>query len=313
MSRLILGIDTSNYTTSAALYDADTKQINTASKLLSVGKNQIGLRQSEAVFQHTRALPDIIESVIKNSKAAPSAIAVSARPRDAQDSYMPCFIAGLSTARSISNVLKIPVFEFSHQSGHITAAAFGANKTELLNDKFIAFHLSGGTTEALLVTPDNEKVFSVKLIAKTLDLNAGQVVDRVGNMLDISFPAGKSIDALAQNGVSNYKISPSLKGCDCCLSGIVNRCETLIGQNETKENVARFCLEYILKTLDLMTERLLLKYGDLPLLYAGGVMSNSLIKSAMQKKYGANFAPPAFSSDNAAGIAVLGSMKYESE
>ena len=99
--------------------------INTASRLLPVEKGHLGLRQSEAVFHHTRALPEIIGEAVKDG-AKIDAVAVSSRPRDVEGSYMPCFLAGLSTAKSIGAVCGVPVYEFSHQSGHIAAAAYGA-------------------------------------------------------------------------------------------------------------------------------------------------------------------------------------------
>lgn len=311
MSGAVLGIDTSNYTTSAALFIHETRTLHTASKLLPVGRGQLGLRQSEAVFHHTKALPEIITAVIRDFGRIPDAIAVSVRPRDAEGSYMPCFLAGSSAAHSIAGVIGAPVFEFSHQKGHIAAAAYGADKLELLGREFIAFHLSGGTTEALLVTPGGSQIFSVERIAQTLDLNAGQAVDRVGALLGLEFPAGKALEELAVQGKADPQAKPCLKDADCCLSGVVNICEGLLKKGNRREDVARTCIELILQTLDGMTGRLLQKHGKLPLLYAGGVMSNQIIQSAMREKYDANFAPPAFSRDNAAGIALLGSLQYD--
>ena len=54
-----------------------------------------------------------------------------------------------------------------------------------------------------------------------------------------------------------------------------------------------------------MADKLLEKYGNFPLLFAGGVMSNSIIRKSFEDKYGAYFASPEFSADNAAGIAYL--------
>lgn len=311
MSGVILAVDTSNYTTSAALCDG-REVINTASRLLPVEKGHLGLRQSEAVFHHTRALPEIIGEAVKDG-AKIDAVAVSSRPRDVEGSYMPCFLAGLSTAKSIGAVCGVPVYEFSHQSGHIAAAAYGAGRLDLLEKEFIAFHLSGGTTEAVVVKPDREKVFKTELAAQTLDLNAGQAVDRVGALLGLGFPAGIELEKLALKGYCAEKIRPSLKGGDCCLSGVVNKCEKLLSENAPREDVAAFCLEYIFLTLDKMTEYLLDKYGGSEVLYSGGVMSNGIIRRKMTEKHGGSaiFSPPAFSRDNAAGISILGSIKYD--
>lgn len=312
MSGVILAVDTSNYTTSAALCDGSEVK-NTASRLLPVEKGHLGLRQSEAVFHHVKALPEIISEALGEGDKKIDALAVSSRPRDAEGSYMPCFLAGLSAAKSLASVLKVPVFEFSHQSGHIAAAAYGAGRLDLLGQKFLAFHLSGGTTEAVMVTPDREKVFSTRIVAKTLDLNAGQAVDRVGGLCGLDFPAGIELERLALKGRVTESIKPSLKGNDCCLSGVVNRCEALLSNGASREDTARFCLEYIFLTLEKMTKNLLSEYGNLTVLYSGGVMSNSIIRDKMTEKFGdiALFSPPAFSRDNAAGISILGSIKYD--
>ncbi len=329
MSGVVLAVDTSNYTTSAALCGDGLRIIKTASRLLPVEKGHLGLRQSEAVFHHTRALPEIVSTVLSENDLAVKAVAVSKRPRDGEDSYMPCFLAGNSVAESIGTALNVPVFGFSHQAGHIAAALYGAERLDLLKQKFIAFHLSGGTTEGVLVTPDEQKVFCIELLSKTLDLNAGQAVDRVGALLGLDFPAGIELEKLAKTAVCEERkgqnslpdgdlekslkgVKPCLKGADCCLSGVVNRCEGLLEKGGKREHAAYLCLEYIAKTLDKMTEALLSETGDLPVVYSGGVMSNQIIRQKITSKYGdrAVFSPPEFSRDNAAGTAILGGFKY---
>ena len=219
--------------------------------------------------------------------------------------------------------------DFPIRRDTFAAALYGAGRLELLKQKFIAFHLSGGTTEGVLVTPDEQNVFCTKLISKTLDLNAGQAVDRVGALLGLDFPAGIELEKLAEAAIcedgeeqrnlpdSDLKkclkgVKPCLKGNDCCLSGVVNRCEQLLKEGGKKEYAAYLCLEYIAKTLEKMTEAVLNEAGDLPVVYSGGVMSNQIIKQKITSKYGerAVFSPPEFSRDNAAGTAILGGFKY---
>ena len=193
---IYLGFDTSNYRTSVALYG---DIIKSERKFLTVKKGELGLRQSDAVFLHTKQMPLVIKNLFSKEPADLNnikAIGASTKPRDSIDSYMPCFLVGKNVAQSLSTIVGVPFYEFSHQAGHIAAAAYSANSLELINKKFIAFHVSGGTTEALLVTP-SDNVFSVEIIAKTLDLNAGQVIDRLGNMLGFPFPSGEYIEKLA--------------------------------------------------------------------------------------------------------------------
>lgn len=305
---MFLGIDTSNYTTSLALFDGEN--MFQQKQLLDVKQGERGLRQSDALFKHTVNLPVLFDKISQDINGDIEAVGVSARPRNLEGSYMPCFLAGVASAKSISVVSGVPLYETSHQVGHILAALYSADKLDLINKPFIAFHVSGGTTDALLVTPDENEIIKAELVAQSLDLKAGQAVDRAGVMMGLQFPAGKEIDRLAQNSDKVYKIKPSLKGLDCSLSGVENKCRQMLDKGESKEDIARYCIEYILSALDAMTQLLIDKYGNLPIVFAGGVMSNSIISKKLSEKYGAFFAKPEFSCDNAAGVALSAYLKH---
>ena len=240
-----------------------------------------------------------------------AAVGASVRPRDAEGSYMPCFNVGAGTARCISSALKVPFYDFSHQAGHIAAAIYSSGKSELFEKEFIAFHVSGGTTEAVLCCPDEEKIVGARLIAQSLDLKAGQAIDRTGVMLGFPFPAGKYVDSLARKSEKNYKINIKLRDGCCSLSGVENKVKAMKASGESDEDICRFCIEYIACALEKTAEYVLEKHGEHPLLFSGGVMSNSIIKERFRKKFGAYFAEPEFSCDNAAGIAYLAHLKYK--
>lgn len=308
----VLGIDTSNYTTSAAIFDTENNTVEHKKMLLPVKSGDCGIRQSDAVFHHTKQLPRIISSLDFKGKKI-DAVAVSATPRECEGSYMPCFLAGISVAESISAVNGIPLFRFSHQQGHIAAAAFGGGCTDLLKAPFIAFHVSGGTTEALLVKPDADSFIKAELIAETNDLNAGQLVDRIGVMMSLDFPCGIELEKLANNYKGDLRVKPSLKGSNCSLSGFQNKITKLYETTDDKAYTAAYTLMAISSTLIAMTKNLMEEYGSLPLLFAGGVMSNGLIRRDIQSAFDASFAPPEFSADNAVGTAFLGAKKFLSE
>ena len=305
---LCLGIDTSNYTTSAALFDSEAGELLQSRRLLTVKEGELGLRQSDAVFQHTVNLPDMIDGVTENLSRRIDRVAVSVSPRDEKGSYMPCFMAGKGAARMIAGVTGAELRFFSHQAGHIAAALYSADALELVKREFIAFHVSGGTTEAVLVTPDKERIFSVSMIASSLDLKAGQAIDRTGNLLGLPFPAGMMLDKLSLESDRSYKIKPFMKDGNCSLSGLQNKCEKMKRDGESDADIAKFCIDYISQVLYEMTKNLTEKYPGLPLVYSGGVMSNTLIRKRFSEEFGAVFAAPGFSSDNAAGLAVLASI-----
>lgn len=306
-----LGIDTSNYTSSVATYDYDKNIINQNKKLLPVKDGELGLRQSDAVFAHVKQLGDVAKELLGSEKSDLTAVGASIRPRDISNSYMPCFMVGKMAGEMISSVLGVPFYDFSHQAGHVAAALYSADRMDLFKKRFLAFHLSGGTTEALLVEPDDMKILNCKKVAESLDLKAGQAVDRVGVMLGLSFPAGKELESLSLKSEKKYIIKPVLKDCDCSLSGIENHCKDMLKNGDAPEDIAFRCISEIEAALSGMTEKLLNKYGDMPTVYAGGVMSNNYIRESLEKKFGGIFAKPVFSSDNAAGIAVLTAIRHE--
>ena len=302
----VLGIDTSNYTTSVALWKDGV--IFQEKKLLPVKKGELGLRQSDAVFHHVVQLPQVFT---KLPAIGPDLAAVGAsdRPRSIEHSYMPCFLVGLGTAQALAKAEQMPLYRFSHQQGHIAAVLYSAGRLDLLWERFLAFHVSGGTTETVLVTPNEKQVFHTEIVAQSLDLKGGQAVDRVGAMLGLPFPAGKGLEALARKSSRKISVRATMKGADCSLSGIENQCRSMLDRKEPKEEIAAFCLASILAAIEGMADALLERFGRLPLVFAGGVMSDGILRGALETKYGALFAEPEFSCDNAAGISVLAAWK----
>lgn len=305
---LCLGIDTSNYTTSAAVYDTESGELYQKRRLLSVKSGELGLRQSDAVFQHTVNLPEIVKDVLDKTALTPECIAVSVSPSSEKGSYMPCFLAGKTAAEVMSYATGAKLRFFSHQAGHIAAALYSANALNLVNKEFIAFHVSGGTTQAVKVSPDEKNIFNICTIAESLDLKAGQAIDRTGKILGLDFPSGVKLDELSLKSDKKYKIKPFMKDGNCSLSGVQNKCEQMKKNGESDCDIAKYCIDFICSALCEMTLSIKEKYPDLPLVYSGGVMSNTLIRRRFKEEFGAIFAADGFSSDNAAGLAVLASL-----
>ncbi len=310
-----LGIDTSNYTTSTAVYISEDNRIIQRKKLLPVKSGALGLRQSDAVFHHTKQLPDMIEELFNGENIGRiTAVGVSARPRNIDGSYMPCFLCGEGFARSYSAIEKIPMYTTSHQVGHILAALYSADRLDLVKQPFIAFHVSGGTTDCLFCEADKDMILKITTVSTSLDLNGGQAVDRVGLMLGLDFPCGMELEKLAEKADSHKKIKAVLKEGNCCLSGVENKCRAMLEGGESPENIAAYCLDYISATIISMTEYVLEKYGNLPLVYAGGVMSDKLIRDKIVSEFkDSSFAQPQFSCDNATGTALFAYLKWSED
>ncbi|MBR6795344.1 MAG: hypothetical protein IKM52_04475 [Clostridia bacterium] len=307
-----LGIDTSNYTTSAAL--AENGEILCNSKHpVYVKPGERGARQSDAVFSHVKNLPDVVSRL---GHRAYSAVGVSVRPRDVEGSYMPCFLAGQAVASSIATTLGVPLYTFSHQAGHVRAALYSAGRNDLIDKTFLAFHVSGGTTEVLLYEGG-----TITCVGGTLDINAGQLIDRVGVLLGLSFPCGKELDALCDFDAlkRNVDIAPmaNVKALSCNLSGLENKASDFLKKGVPSEVVAAFVIASVEKTLAKLTENALDAFADkvkgAPVIFSGGVSGNSYIQKQIGNQFNALFAERAFSSDNAAGIALLCEERYYAE
>lgn len=299
---LYLGIDTSNYTTSVAVFDGE--KMLQQKRLLPVKEGERGLRQSDAVFHHTKAYPELVNELFKDINGEITAVGASFAPTTEKGSYMPCFLVGEGLGSALSNVLGVPFSRFSHQQGHIAAALYSADKTELFNECFIAFHVSGGTTDAVLCEPSENGV-CITPLSSSNDLKAGQAIDRIGVKMGLKFPAGAELEKLALQSEKTYKNKIKLYNGDCSLSGIENKCLKMLENGESSADTAKFLLTYIADTVSAMADAALEKCGKLPLVFAGGVMSDKLIRDIITSRFEAYFAAPEYSCDNAAGIAYL--------
>ncbi len=307
MTKGYLGIDTSNYASSAAFLFGD----NILSEKEQITLNEgIGLRQSDCVFLHSKNLNRVIERLFANCDCKVFGIGYSKTPRDNKGSYMPAFVVGTNVALSLSAVLKVPAHFFSHQAGHIAAAIYGSGGLELLDKEFLAVHLSGGTTDLLKISPCKQNIFKIESIGGTLDLMAGQAVDRVASMLSLPFPGGEKLSELAAQSSEQFKIKPYIKGYNISLSGIENKCADLKKKEVPSCDIAKFCIDHINASLKAMLAAATKDY-HLPVLAVGGVLSNETIKAMVQTEFNGFVAPPKFSGDSAIGPAFLCRLKEE--
>lgn len=305
-TRCYLGIDTSNYTTSVSLCTEEGAVLRNDKILLGVADGERGLRQSDAVFSHVKnfpALAEALQSITRDVEIL--AIGYSATPRPIEGSYMPCFLVGRAVAEMLSAFLNVPAYPFSHQEGHIMAAVYSSGNSALLSQKFVAFHVSGGTTEVVSVTP-KAAGFTCELIGGTEDLNAGQAIDRVGVKMGLRFPCGREMEALAlKNEKKVPKPKVSAKGMTCNLSGLENMAEKLYRETGDAALTSAYTLDFVAETLYRISCGVREEMRDVPILYAGGVMSNRRIQARLSVLPGTNFSEPQYSADNAAGIAIL--------
>ena len=267
---------------------------------------ELGLRQSDALFQHVKRLPMLFENLKGQGLLSNiQAVGASTRPRAVEGSYMPCFLAGTSQGQCLADTLGVPFYAHSHQQGHLAAAAWSAGHLELLDRPFLAWHLSGGTTELLKVEPDGYSV-QAEIVGGTQDISAGQLIDRTGVLLGLQFPAGKALDALYEQGSGkNRGFKVKLNDLTFSLSGMENKVKQMAERGESKEEIARFALDTVCMTVVNATKEAQKRWPGLPVLCSGGVASNTQLRQTMTEKCGAVFAEPKYSTDNAMGTAIL--------
>lgn len=302
-----LGIDTSNYTTSLAFCTEDGEVGANVRRILDVKLGERGLRQSDAVFAHVKNLPTLsqeLEPHLQGYKIA--AVGVSVSPRDVLGSYMPCFLCGRAAAYSIAATHSVPVLEFSHQAGHIMAALHSCGApSEMIGRDFVAFHVSGGTTEAVYVKPAGVG-FDITILSETADISAGQAIDRAGVMMGMKFPCGRELERLALTYEGKIDAPHiSVRDGRCNLSGLENIATRLYSETHDAPYVSAYVLNFVSETLRRMSEDIRESYPDIPIIYAGGVMSNSIIRQRLSTLGEVFFASPELSSDNAVGTALL--------
>lgn len=303
----VIGIDTSNYTTSIAFFDGTGGE--NCSKLLPVKSGELGLRQSDAVFAHIKSLPELSGRLFSHVREEIRAVGVSTRPRAVEGSYMPCFLVGLSHATLLSNALHVPLVEVSHQQGHVAASLWSAGHLELMDEPHLAWHLSGGTTELLLVEPEGKLVKCTK-IGGTTDISAGQLIDRTGQLLGLPFPSGKHLDALSREAAGKDFFRVKCTDMTFSFSGMQNKVQQYYEANGDPAETATYALRCVAYGVFHATQQALKAYPGLPVVFSGGVASNTLLRQVLEP-LNPIFAQPQYSTDNAMGVAVLASRCTE--
>ena len=298
----VLGFDTSNYPTSIAAFDGTSGE--NQSRLLPVKAGELGLRQADALFAHVKSLPDLAGGLFSHvDPQSVAAVGVSTRPRAVDGSYMPCFLAGVCLAKTVASLLRVPLVEVSHQQGHLAAALWSSGREALLDRPFLAWHLSGGTTELLYVEPQGRNV-ACSRIGGTTDISAGQLIDRTGRLLGLPFPAGKALDQLSREAgpVEGFRVKcPEL---EFSLSGVENQVQQYFTRTGSREKTAAFALDSVCRAVYAATDHARRRHPGLPVVFSGGVASNAMLRRQMEP-FDPVFCPPQYATDNAMGVAVL--------
>lgn len=311
----VLGIDTSCYTTSVAILDDQGQLVADRRRILEVKAGGRGLRQSEMVFQHTRNLPELFTKACQDiqSPVCFSAIGVSAFPRPLPDSYMPAFLVGEGYARVLSVSHNLPLHRLSHQENHVFAGVWSAGGPKVAD--FLAVHLSGGTTEIVRVAVTPSRRLALEILGGSQDIHAGQLVDRIGVLLGLQFPAGPQLESLAAIGHQEAVAIPvTVRNMCVSFAGPETHVQRLVAQGAPAETIAAGVELCIARAVTKMITQAIDSTGLTHVLLVGGVTANRFIrhylKAQLEEKQRAQlyFPDTVYSPDNAVGAAYFALM-----
>ena len=312
MKRLFVGVDTSCYTTSVCCVSEEGIVFERRT-MLSVPLGERGLRQSDAVFQHVRNLPALIDALFAAVRREDvAAVAVSAKPTAEETSYLPVFLAGRLAAVSLADALGAPLFETTHQAGHVRAAMFGSENV-VKDGGFLALHLSGGTTDVLRVSQRDGVLGEIERIGGCEDLHAGQFVDRVGVRMGLAFPCGPELERLANAArVRALKLPSIVRGLNCSLSGPESAAQRLLDAGEPREETAFAVYDCLARTIGKLLTNAMEQTGLTTVVLSGGVSGSALLRDLLLRRTGREFlyAQSGLSADNAAGTALLARDRF---
>lgn len=326
MSSVYIGIDTSNYRTSVSAVDEKGNAVFQKAVLLDVAHGERGLRQSDAFFRHSNRLPEYLRELLNSiDTESVSAIGVSERPRRVEGSYMPCFMAGVNAAGILGSALDVPVYGFSHQEGH--AAAILESDGSVPPERSLFFHLSGGTTEALLCSPDGNG-YDMEIAGGTLDISIGQLLDRYGVAIGMPFPSGQYLDDMAYKALEDISFDPRkitgtgvmpklrIKDGYFNLSGAETRLMKFASSCSDEKEASRVTAELFVSITGLLADEaayLSDKYGINDIYMAGGAASSRTVRKLLSDVKGSDikFGDAALSGDNAVGTALLAKRVHE--
>ncbi|MDR2005972.1 MAG: O-sialoglycoprotein endopeptidase [Acidaminococcales bacterium] len=304
---MFLGIDTSCYTTSAALFDCSGALLADKRSPLAVKPDKRGLRQAEMVFQHIKNLPFLLEEIFTERAVRLKAIAVSEKPRPLVNSYMPAFTAGVAVARSLASALGVKLYRVSHQENHIEAGLWSAGAPQ--GACFIVLHVSGGTTDLILAERRGKRL-SIAEIGGSGDLNAGQYIDRIGADMGLTFPAGRSLEALAAEADGVLEMPVAVNGLCVSYSGPFSASRRLLQKGADRRSLAAGIQTALAESFARIIQNACAHSHCREALLVGGVASNLFIRGYVTEKMakagiGVYFPLPEFCRDNAAGCAVV--------
>ena len=318
---IILGIESSCDDTSAAVL-ADNRVLSNVIASQAVHQEYGGVVPELASRAHQKNIIPVVEAAIRRAnigKQDIDAVAFTLGP-----GLLGSLLVGTSFAKSFATALGIPCVDVNHLQAHVLSHFIVEPDTEhnAPSFPFLCLLVSGGNSQIVLV----RDYFDMQIIGQTIDDAAGEAFDKCAKIMGLPYPGGPHIDRLAKEGnPTAFRFAmPDIAGFDYSFSGLKTsflyrlRDEVAANPHFIEQNKADLCASLQKNIIDILLKKLIAASQELEIdniAVAGGVSANSglrreLIAQGNSRGWQVFIPKPAFTTDNAAMIAVAGYYKY---
>ena len=323
MSIVILGIESSCDDTSAAVIKDGVLYSNVIASQ-AVHEAYGGVVPELASRAHQQNIVPVVSEAIKRAgmtKSDISAIAFTRGP-----GLMGSLLVGNSFAKGLALSLGVPLIDVNHLQAHVMAHFIKKSPEQDTAPRFpfLCLLVSGGNSQIIKV----EAYDKMQVIGQTIDDAAGEAFDKCAKVMGLGYPGGPVIDRLAKEGDATlFSLSrPHIGGYDYSFSGLKTsflyllRDELAADPGFIEKNKAHLAASLQTAIVEILMDKLrkaVKESGINRVAVAGGVSANSAVRRAFvdhAERYGWEVYIPefAFTTDNAAMVAITGYFKYES-
>ena len=319
---IILGIESSCDDTSASVIRNGVMLSNVIANQ-AVHASYGGVVPELASRAHQLNIIPVVHEALKRAgidKSDLSAIAFTRGP-----GLLGSLLVGTSFAKGMAQALDIPLIDVNHLQAHVLAHFISEGKPDEHHPEFpfLCLLVSGGNSQIVLVKAYND----MEVIGQTIDDAAGEAFDKCAKVMGLPYPGGPHIDRLAKEGNPTAFAfnKPQIQDYNYSFSGLKTSFLYLLRDNVkenpnfVEENLNDLCASIQATVVEILMNKLRKAAKDLNIrqvAVAGGVSANSALRQAFldhASKYDWEvFIPPfAFTTDNAAMIAITGNFKYQ--
>lgn len=320
MSVTILGIESSCDDTSAAVI-RDGLLLSNVIASQKVHEEYGGVVPELASRAHQQNIVPVVDTALKRAgvdKHELSAIAFTRGP-----GLLGSLLVGTSFAKGMSLGLRIPMVDVNHLHGHVLSHFIRNEASDLVPEyPFICLLISGGNSQIILVRGYDD----MEVLGQTIDDAAGEAFDKCAKVMGLPYPGGPHIDRLAAEGDSSaFKFAkPRIPGLDYSFSGLKTsflytlRDECKLDPDFIDKRRADLAASLQKTIIDILLDKLrkaVEQTGVKTVAIGGGVSANSGVRQAVADFCASRgltaFIPArAFTTDNAAMVAIAGYFKY---